>query len=123
MPEVQEAARAVSPQIVLCRLSAVVSEPRAAVFEFRQIALGDSVMMSARSTEAQGVPRSVGSIWVSLPASLSGRGLRTGLWQQPFSAAHSYPALFLQRLQRMGDGSLADFAAPCLDLLGDLGGR
>jgi hypothetical protein len=42
MPEVQEAARAVSPQIVLCRLSAVVSEPRAAVFEFRQIALGDS---------------------------------------------------------------------------------
>jgi hypothetical protein len=31
MPEVQEAARAVSPQIVLCRLSAVVSEPRAAV--------------------------------------------------------------------------------------------
>ena len=43
MPEVQEAARAVSQKIVLCRLfRAVVSDPRAAVFEFRQIVLGDS---------------------------------------------------------------------------------
>src|SRR5262249_35744673 len=54
---------------------------------------------------------------------LSGRGLRTGLWQHPFSAAHSYPALFLQRLQRIGDGSLADLAALRLDLLGNLGDR
>ena len=43
MPEVQEAARAVSPKIVLCRLfRVVVSDPRAAVFELRQIVLGDS---------------------------------------------------------------------------------
>jgi hypothetical protein len=43
MPEVQEATRAASPKIVLCRLfRAVVSDPRAAVFEVRQIVLGDS---------------------------------------------------------------------------------
>jgi hypothetical protein len=36
-------ARAVSQKIALCRLfCAVVSDPRAAVFEFRQIVLGDS---------------------------------------------------------------------------------
>ena len=43
MPEVQETARAVSSKIVLCRLfrTVVSCDPRAAVFELRQIVLGD----------------------------------------------------------------------------------
>ena len=43
MPEVQEAARAVSPKITLCRLFRTVTpDTFMAVFELRQIVLGDS---------------------------------------------------------------------------------
>jgi len=43
MPEVQEAAQAVSPKIVLCRLFRTVApDTFTAVFELRQIVLGDS---------------------------------------------------------------------------------
>jgi hypothetical protein len=43
MPEVQEAARAVSPKIVLCRLFRTVApDTFTAVFERRQIVLGNS---------------------------------------------------------------------------------
>jgi hypothetical protein len=58
-----------------------------------------------------------------LLASLSGRGLRASLWQHPFPAADPHPALFLQRLQRIGDTSLFDLSAPRIDMFRNLGGR